>query len=340
MKKILVTGGAGYIGSHTVVQLYKSGYYPIIMDNLSNSKSFIPERINQICNASIPFYNLDCNDEQSYKIIKEKEGHIDGVIHFAAFKAVSESVKKPIKYYQNNIGSLTLLLKNFPNINCNKIVFSSSCTVYGQPDNLPVSETSPIKHAESPYGYTKQVCEQLLKDYTESHNVQAVILRYFNPIGAHESHLIGELPLGVPDNLIPYITQTGIGIREQLTVFGNNYDTPDGTCIRDFIHVIDLANAHIKALEFMFNNTDVDIDYFNIGTGVGNSVLEVINAFEDISNIKLNYIFGDRREGDIEQIWAETHKASSKLNWSADKTIIDAMTDAWAWEQQLLKTKI
>lgn len=339
MKKILVTGGAGYIGSHTVVQLHKFGFYPIILDNLSNSKAFIPDRINTICESQIPFYELDCNDEDSYKIIKEKEGNIDGVIHFAAFKAVGESVQDPLKYYENNIGSLTMLLKHFPNLNCNKIVFSSSCTVYGQPDLLPVTEDSPIKLAESPYGYTKQVCEQLINDYTKSNTVQSVILRYFNPIGAHKSHLIGELPLGVPDNLIPYVTQTGIGIRNQLTVFGNDYNTPDGTCIRDFIHVVDLANAHIKALEFMHNNPDTRIEYFNVGTGQGNSVLEIIEAFEEVSSSKLNYIFGNRRSGDIEQIWAETNKVNQLLGWQANKTMKDAIADAWAWELELSKTK-
>lgn len=339
MKNILVTGGAGYIGSHTVVQLYKFGFRPIILDNLSNSKAFIPERVNAICGKPIPFYQLDCNDEDTYKIIKEKEGNIDGVIHFAAYKAVGESVKEPVKYYENNIGSLTLLLKHFPTLNCNKIVFSSSCTVYGQPDVLPVTENAPIKSAESPYGYTKQVCEQLLKDNTSLNTMQAVILRYFNPIGAHESHLIGELPIGIPDNLIPYVTQTGIGIRERLTVYGKDYNTPDGTCIRDFIHVVDLANAHIKALEYMFNNPNVAIDYFNVGTGKGNSVLEIIKTFEEVSNSKLNYIFGDRREGDIEQIWAETNKVNQKLNWRADKTMKEAIADAWKWEQELSKTK-
>lgn len=335
MKKILVTGGAGYIGSHTVVQLFEHDFMPIIMDNLSNSELFIIDRINSICGANIPFYQLDCNDKKSYDIIKSNEGTIDGVIHFAAFKAVGESVKEPIKYYENNIGSLITLLKNFPNLSCNKIVFSSSCTVYGQPDRLPVTEQSPIKHAESPYGYTKQVCEQLLNDYTLSNQIQTIILRYFNPIGAHESHLIGELPKGVPDNLVPYVTQTGGGIRKQLTVFGDDYNTPDGTCIRDFIHVVDLANAHIKALEYMFKNPEVNIDYFNVGTGTGNSVLEVIKAFEEVSHKPLNYTIGKRRSGDIEQIWAETKKVNNQLNWKAEKTMKQAIADAWAWELKL-----
>lgn len=339
MKKILVTGGAGYIGSHTVVQLHKSGYYPIILDNLSNSKAFIPDRINTICGTKIPFYQLDCNEEESYKVIKETEGQIDGVIHFAAFKAVGESVQEPLKYYQNNIGSLLLLLKHFPLLSCNKIVFSSSCTVYGQPDLLPVTEESPIKQAESPYGYTKQVCEEILKDYSKSDDIQAVILRYFNPIGAHESHLIGELPIGVPDNLIPYVTQTGMGIREKLTVFGNDYNTPDGTCIRDFIHVVDLANAHIKALEYMFDYPDIYIDYFNVGTGKGHSVLEIIKAFEQASSSALNYSIGDRRSGDIEQIWAETSKVNKTLKWQAQKTMAEAVADAWAWELKLSEQK-
>ena len=335
MKKILVTGGAGYIGSHTVVQLFEHGFMPIIMDNLNNSELFIIDRINSICGRNIPFYQLDCNDEKSYDIIKSNEGNIDGVIHFAAYKAVGESVQEPLKYYENNIGSLITLLKNFPNLSCNKIVFSSSCTVYGQPDHLPVTEQSPIKQAESPYGYTKQVCEQFLKDYSQSNQIQTIILRYFNPIGAHESHLIGELPKGVPDNLVPYVTQTGNGIRKQLTVFGDDYNTPDGTCIRDFIHVVDLANAHIRALEYMFKNPKLNIDFFNIGTGTGNSVLEVIKAFEEVSHKPLNYKIGKRRSGDIEQIWAETKKVNKQLNWKAKKTMKQAIADAWAWELQL-----
>jgi len=335
MKKILVTGGAGYIGSHTVVQLHKHGYTPIIIDNLSNSEAFIIDRIEKICQVKIPFYNLDCNDKNSYKTIVEKEGKIDGVIHFAAFKAVGESVKKPLKYYENNIGSLTELLNNFEVLNCDKIVFSSSCTVYGQPEKLPVTEKSPIQSATSPYGFTKQVCEQLLFDYTSQTNTQAVILRYFNPIGAHHSHLIGELPLGVPDNLIPYITQTGIGKRESLTVFGDNYNTPDGTCIRDFIHVVDLANAHLKAFEYMVDQPKISINYFNVGTGYGKSVLDVIKAFDKASGKTLKYTFGERRAGDIEKIWAETTKANEILKWKAEKTIEEAVSDAWHWELSL-----
>lgn len=338
MKKILVTGGAGYIGSHTVVELFAKGYQPIIMDNLCNSKAFILDRINKICGQDIPFYNLDCNDESSYQTIINTELKIDGVIHFAAYKAVGESVLKPLKYYNNNIGSLVKLLSNFKILKCNKIVFSSSCTVYGQPDKLPVTETSPIQKATSPYGYTKQVGEQLLKDSSEQKLTQAVILRYFNPIGAHTSHLIGELPLGVPDNLIPYITQTGIGIRDSLTVFGNDYNTEDGTCIRDFIHVTDLALAHIKAFQFMEDNPDTPIEYFNVGTGNGKSVLEIINAFNKASNSKLNFTYGKKREGDIEQIWAETSKANTKLNWQAEKSIEEALHDAWQWELSLKKS--
>lgn len=334
-KKILVTGGAGYIGSHTVVELYNSGYQPIIIDNLCNSEAFIIDRINSICNSNIPFYKLDCNDPDTYKVISDNEGKIDGIIHFAAFKAVGESVEKPLKYYKNNVGSLVTLLENLDTISSDKIVFSSSCTVYGQPEVLPVTEESPIQKSLSPYGYTKQVCESIIEDTVKVSNSQAVVLRYFNPIGAHKSHLIGELPLGVPDNLVPYITQTGIGKRKELTVFGNDYNTTDGTCIRDYIHVTDLACAHIKALEYMFNNPSVSINHFNVGTGNGNSVLEIINAFNNASKTELNYKFGERRSGDIEKIWAKTDKAENKLKWKAERSLQEAIYDSWCWELQL-----
>lgn len=334
-KKILVTGGAGYIGSHTVVELYKNGYSPIIMDNLCNSEHFIIDRINTICNTTIPFYKLDCNDANAFKTIYDTEGKIDGIIHFAAHKAVGESVNEPLKYYKNNVGSLLNLIENLDTMSTNKIVFSSSCTVYGQPKELPVTEQSPIQKSLSPYGTTKQFCENILEDFTKAKSAQAVILRYFNPIGAHESHLIGELPLGVPDNLIPYITQTGIGKRESLTVFGNDYNTEDGTCIRDYIHVCDLANAHIKALEYMINNPTVSINHFNVGTGNGNSVLEIINTFNTVSKSKLNYRYGERRSGDIEKIWAKTDKAEFELKWKAEKSLKDAIYDSWHWELKL-----
>ncbi|MGB0883710.1 MAG: UDP-glucose 4-epimerase GalE [Flavobacteriales bacterium] len=335
MKKVLVTGGAGYIGSHTVVQLHLQGYQPVVMDNLSNSERFIIDRLEEICGRSIPFYQLDCCEADSYKIIAEQEGEFEAVIHFAAFKAVGESVNFPAKYYRNNIGSLASLIEHLAVLNTKKMVFSSSCTVYGQPERLPVTETSPIQEAESPYGATKQIGEQLINQSVESQNYQSVILRYFNPIGAHHSGRIGELPKGVPNNLIPFITQTGIGKREQLSIFGNDYSTPDGTCIRDYIHVVDLANAHIKAIEYMENHPETALDYFNVGTGKGNSVLEMVEAFNKATKLELNTLFAPRRTGDIEQIWAETSKANQVLGWTAQKDIHTALADAWRWELAL-----
>jgi UDP-glucose 4-epimerase len=334
MKKVLVTGGAGYIGSHTVVELINAGYEPIIIDNLSNSEEFIIEKIEQITGKKVSFYKLDCGDNSSYQTIAEKEGKIDGVIHFAAYKAVGESVEQPLKYYNNNLGSLITLLQNMSTLNCSKIVFSSSCTVYGQPDKLPVTENSPIKNAESPYGITKQMGEEILKT-SSGKTFRSIVLRYFNPIGAHPSSLIGELPKGVPNNLIPYITQTGIGIREKLSVFGDDYNTADGTCIRDYIHVIDLALAHIKALEHMDTHPDKEIDFFNIGTGKGTSVLEIINYYNDVSQTELPYIIAPRRQGDIEQIWAETQKAKDVLLWESKFSVKEALKSAWDWQQQL-----
>ncbi|MCT4665479.1 MAG: UDP-glucose 4-epimerase GalE [Flavobacteriales bacterium] len=335
MKKILVTGGAGYIGSHTVVRLFESGYSPIIMDNLSNSEPFILDRINKICGSDIPFLQLDCTQQKSYQQVVDNFGSIDGVIHFAAYKAVGESVEKPAQYYQNNIGSLSQLILNLGKMNCGKLVFSSSCTVYGQPNILPVTEKSPIQHAESPYGYTKQVGEELLLSEAKNKKFQSIALRYFNPIGAHPSGLIGELPKGIPNNLLPYITQTGAGIRKELSIFGNDYNTPDGTCIRDFIHVLDLADAHIRALEYMEEHPETSIDFFNIGTGNGNSVLEMVELFEKVSQQKLSYKIAPRRTGDIEKIWADTSIANNVLGWKAKKSIETAVKDAWNWQKNL-----
>lgn len=334
MKKILVTGGAGYIGSHTVVELINSGYEPIIIDNYVNSSPSVIQNLEKLCSRKIIHYNLDCNDENNLTSIF-KEHSISGVIHFAAYKAVGESVNKPLMYYENNIGSLVSLLKVMKQFKVGNLVFSSSCTVYGQPKNLPVSESAPIIQANSPYGYTKQVCENILMDFQKAHpDFATVLLRYFNPIGAHPSSLIGELPIGVPNNLVPFITQTGAGWRDSLTVFGDNYNTPDGTCIRDYIHVVDLAKAHVKAIAWMQKSSE-KLGIFNIGTGKGVSVLDAIKAFEKKSNISLNYTIGPRRPGDVEQIWAASEKASEELDWKAEFTLEDAMEHAWRWQQTL-----
>lgn len=336
MKKILVTGGAGYIGSHTVVELIEAGFDPIIVDNYSNSNPTVIENLEKLCQQKISNYNIDCTDEQALSEVFSKHT-IFGVIHFAAYKAVGESVEQPLKYYENNIGSLVSLLKVMERFKVDNLVFSSSCTVYGQPDSLPVSENAAIVQANSPYGYTKQVCENILIDCIHANkSFSAVLLRYFNPIGAHSSALIGELPIGIPNNLVPFITQTGAGWRESLTVFGDDYNTPDGTCIRDYIHVVDLAKAHVKAIEWM-EKSDEKIGVFNIGTGTGISVLEAIHAFEKKSNTKLNYKIGPRRPGDVEQIWASSQKAEDTLHWKAQYSIEDAMEHAWKWQLTLKK---
>ena len=334
MRKILVTGGSGYIGSHTVVELVNAGFEPIIIDNYSNSDPRVLENIEKLCDRKIIHYNADCNNEERLRKIFQ-DHHISGVIHFAAYKAVGESVENPLKYYENNIGSLVTALKVMDEFNVNSIVFSSSCTVYGQPETLPVSEESEIIKANSPYGYTKQVCEQLIIDVLHSNpRFKAVLLRYFNPIGAHPSSLIGELPIGIPNNLVPFITQTGAGWRKELTVFGTDYNTIDGTCVRDYIHVVDLANAHVKALEWL-HNKDENLGIFNIGTGNGVTVLQAIKAFERVSNSSLNYINGMRRAGDVEQIWASNKKAEKELNWNARYTLDEAMEHAWKWQLSL-----
>lgn len=334
MKKILVTGGAGYIGSHTVVELIKAGFKPVIIDNYSNSKPEVISNLEELCGESIIHYNADCTNEESLSAIF-REHLIYGVIHFAAYKAVGESVSEPLKYYENNIGSLVTLLKVMHSFDVENIVFSSSCTVYGQPKNLPVVESAPIVEANSPYGYSKQVCENLLLDYLRSNpNFSTVLLRYFNPIGAHPSSLIGELPLGIPNNLVPFITQTGAGWRESLTIFGDDYSTSDGTCIRDYIHVVDLAKAHVKAIEWM-QKGDEKLGIFNIGTGKGVSVLEAISAFEKASGKKLNYSIGPRRSGDVEQIWASSKKAEEELFWRAEYSLDEAMEHAWKWQLTL-----
>lgn len=333
--KILVTGGTGYIGSHTVVELQNKGYDVIIADNLSNSHIDVVDSIEKITGKRPEFIKLDFSEtENTYKFF-ESNKDIAAIIHFAAYKAVGESVEKPLKYYRNNLFSLINILNCMKEFNIRNIVFSSSCTVYGQPDKLPVSENSPIKEAFSPYGNTKQIAEEIIRDTTIStKNINSIALRYFNPIGAHETALIGELPLGVPNNLMPFITQTAIGKREFLRVFGNDYNTPDGTCIRDYIHVVDLAQAHCIAVDRMLNNKGKsNFEIFNLGTGKGYSVLEVIKSFEKVSGVKLKYKMVERRPGDVEKVWANADYANNELGWKAKKSLDEMTLSAWNWEK-------
>jgi UDP-glucose 4-epimerase len=335
MSKILVTGGLGYIGSHTVVELINAGFEPVIVDDLSNSNPKILDQITKITGQRPAFFELDLSDEHAAKSLAITEPDIAGIIHFAASKAVGESVKLPLKYYRNNIYSLINLLDAYYGKPVN-FVFSSSCTVYGQPDVLPVDETAPTKPAESPYGNTKQIAEEILKDMVASGSDYKVIaLRYFNPVGAHDTALIGELPIGVPQNLVPFITQTAIGKREKITVFGDDYPTPDGSCIRDYIHVVDLAKAHVAALKLMESSNFSGYDVFNLGTGKGNSVLEIIKAFERVTGEKLNYEIGPRRSGDIVQVWGDVSKAEKQLHWKTALDIDTMMASAWAWEKYI-----
>jgi UDP-glucose 4-epimerase len=340
MSKILVTGGLGYIGSHTVVELINAGFEPVIVDDLSNSQPKILDQIIRITGKKPVFHELDLSDEHAVKNLATAEPDITGVIHFAAFKAVGESVQQPLKYYRNNIYSLINLLESYYGKPLN-FVFSSSCTVYGQPDVLPVTEQAPIRPAQSPYGNTKQIAEEILFDTISAGSAYKVIaLRYFNPVGAHETALIGELPIGVPQNLVPFITQTAIGKREKITVFGNDYNTPDGSCVRDYIHVVDLAKAHVAALRLMEKSEFKGYDVFNIGTGNGNSVLQIIKAFEQVTGEKLNYIIGPRRAGDVEQVWGNVSKAEEKLRWKAELGIDVMMSSAWAWEKYIAQNPI
>jgi UDP-glucose 4-epimerase len=335
MKKILITGGAGYIGSHTAVSLLEAGFEPIIVDNFSNSNKSVLKGLKAILGRDIACYEGDCNERGLMELIFA-ENQFSGVIHFAAFKAVGESTQFPLKYYANNIDSLLILLETMAKFGVKDLVFSSSCTVYGQPDELPVSESTPRKEAESPYGNSKKICEDILRDYINSGVDSRIIsLRYFNPVGAHPSGEIGELPLGIPNNLVPFITQSAAGIRQQLTVFGDDYNTPDGSCVRDYIHVMDLADAHVKALEFLFRQNLNFYDIFNVGTGKGNTVLEVIKTFEKVSKKALNYKIGPRRPGDIEKVWANTHKINSELGWMAKYSLEDSLRDSWNWQQKL-----
>lgn len=333
---ILVTGGAGFIGSHTVVELVEAGFEPIILDNFSNSRPSAIAGLEQILGRSLRHYDLNCNDAELLARIFRDE-HIAGVIHFAASKAVGESVEKPLLYYENNLSSLITLLKTMGAAGVTNFVFSSSCTVYGQPEHLPVTEETPVQPATSPYGNTKQVGEEIIRDTVASGaRLKALALRYFNPIGAHESGLIGELPLGVPANLVPYLVQSAAGIRGPLTVHGTDYPTPDGTCIRDYIHVVDLAKAHVKALQVLADRTETSYyDVFNIGTGQGNSVLELIHTFEEATGVQLRYTLGPRRTGDVVAVYADVTKATEGLGWKAEKSLADGLRDSWRWQQKL-----
>ena len=337
-KTILVTGGTGFIGSHTTVELQQAGYDVVIVDNLSNSKIEVVDGIEKITGIRPAFEKVDCCDLEGLRAVFTKDPGICGIIHFAASKAVGESVEKPLLYYRNNINSLINLLELMPQFDVKGIIFSSSCTVYGQPspENLPVTENAPIQKALSPYGNTKQINEEIIQDYIHSGaNIKSVILRYFNPIGAHPSAHIGELPLGVPMNLIPFVTQTAIGIRKELKVFGNDYNTPDGTCIRDYIYVVDLAKAHVAAMTRVLEQETDPVEVFNIGTGRGLSTLEVVQGFEKATGVKLNWSFAPRREGDIEKVWGNVDKANKVLGWKADTPIEDVLASAWKWQVKL-----
>jgi UDP-glucose 4-epimerase len=335
VKNILVTGGAGFIGSHTVVELVNAGFNPVIIDNFDNSEKSVINNLGKIIGRKISFHEGDFQDKQLLKEVTVKES-IDGIIHFAAHKAVGESVEKPLKYYRNNVAGLVDLLEAMQELGIDDLVFSSSCTVYGQPDKLPITEETSQKPASSPYGATKQMCEKIIEDTAAARSsLRAISLRYFNPIGAHNSALIGELPKGTPSNLIPFLTQTVAGLRDKLTVFGNDYPTPDGTCIRDYIHVVDLAKAHIKALQHLDKQSAGYYDIFNVGTGRGSSVLEIINSFEKTTGQKVPYEIGPRRAGDVTSVYASVDKISQELGWEAEKTLSDALGDAWRWQQKL-----
>jgi UDP-glucose 4-epimerase len=341
MAKILVTGGAGYIGSHTVVELAQAGYEPVIVDDFSNSKESVLAGLRDILGHDVPCHHIDCGNADALREVFKKEGDVQGVIHFAAFKAVGESVQKPLAYFQNNVGSLLTLIEVMNEVGVENLVFSSSCTVYGVPDQLPVTEATPTKPASSPYGRTKQMCEDIVHDVAAADNnkLRTILLRYFNPIGAHPSARIGELPLGVPNNLVPFITQTAAGLRDKLTIFGNDYDTPDGTNVRDYIYVVDLAKAHIVAVQRLLDHKATEtVETFNVGTGHGNTVLEVVTTFEQASGQKLNYAIGPRRVGDVPAIYADATKAAEVLGFKTETSLSDALASAWKW-QEALKNK-
>jgi len=337
MSKILVTGGTGYIGSHTVVELISEGFEVVIVDNLSNSKKNVLDGIERITGVRPFFKQIDLRSKRKMASFLKKQTDIEAIIHFAAYKAVGESVMQPLKYYHNNILSLINLLSLMLDYSIPNMVFSSSCTVYGQPDHLPVTEDAPVKEASSPYGNTKQIDEEIIRDSVAAFDkLKCIALRYFNPIGAHSSALIGELPVGVPNNLVPFMTQTAIGIREQLSVFGDDYHTPDGSCIRDYIHVVDLAKAHVAAVRRLLENKNkANFEMFNLGTGQGVSVFELIKVFEKVSGVKLNYKIVSRRAGDTEQVWADTTLANKELGWKAKSTLEETLQSAWDWETNL-----
>ena len=338
MKRILVTGGLGFIGSHTVVELQNEGYEVLIIDNLSNSSIEVLGQITSITGKQPVFENLDLKNQDEIKTFFKSNKNIEGIIHFAASKAVGESVEKPLEYYHNNISSLIYLLEEMQNSNISNFIFSSSCTVYGQADKMPITESAPFKPAESPYGNTKQIGEEIISDSSKVSNLRAIALRYFNPIGAHGSAEIGELPIGIPQNLIPYVTQTAAGIRKELSVFGGDYPTSDGTAIRDYIHVVDLAKAHTVAMKRLLDRKNKStFEVFNIGTGKGTSVLEVIKAFEKVTNQPLNYKIVDRREGDIIEAYADTSLANNELKWKPELNLENALASAWKWQLTLKK---
>jgi UDP-glucose 4-epimerase len=341
-KRILVTGGTGYIGSHTVVELQKAGYEVFIVDDLSNSHIGVLDGIQEITGIRPSFEQFNLQDRLQLEALFVSQGPIDAVIHFAASKSVGESVSKPLNYYRNNLVSLINLLDAMRTYQSANIVFSSSCTVYGQPESLPVTEEAPFQKATSPYGNTKRICEEILQDAIAAEDfLRGIALRYFNPIGAHPSALIGELPSGIPDNLVPYITQTAIGIRKELRVFGNDYSTPDGSCIRDYIHVVDLAQAHVAAVRRLLENRGNRVfESFNIGTGTGYSVLQVVRAFEKVAGVKLSYRIVNRRPGDIEQVWADTSFANRELGWKAERGLEEMLASAWKWEQRYRKRSV
>jgi UDP-glucose 4-epimerase len=334
--KVLVTGGLGFIGSHTVVELQNEGFEVIIIDNLSNTSLSVLDGIQNITGKVPVFERLDLREKDKVQDFFRRHKDIDGVIHFAASKAVGESVGNPLLYYENNINVLVYILQELEQKSTANIIFSSSCTVYGQAEQMPITEDSSVQAAMSPYGNTKQIGEEIITDTAKASNINAILLRYFNPIGSHPSAEIGELPLGVPQNLVPFITQTGIGLRQELSVYGDDYPTPDGTAIRDYIHVVDLAKAHVIAMQRLLNKKNqAKVETFNLGTGTGSSVLEVIHAFEKVSSQKLPYKIVARREGDITEAYANTHKANTILGWKAQSTLEEAMASAWKWEQKI-----
>lgn len=335
-KKIIVTGGAGYIGSHTVVELFNHGFEPIIVDNFSNSEKSVLAGLKEITGRNIKLFEGDCSDPNFINDIFKVERDVAGVIHFAAYKSVGESIKFPIKYYSNNLGSLCALLEAMEQHQVRYLVFSSSCTVYGAAKKLPVTENTPVVTPFSPYGNTKKISEEIISQEAQNRKqLKAISLRYFNPIGAHPSAVIGELPIGVPSNLVPYITQTVAGARNQLTVFGDDYNTPDGSCIRDYLHVVDLAKAHVKALDYLFDQQEDPYDVFNLGTGHGNSVFQIINEFEKVVGKKVNYVVGDRRTGDVPVMYANADKAHQFLDWRTELSLEDALADSWRWQEKI-----